>query len=113
MIKTAECVSPGHPDKMCDRISDAILDAYLTQDPTSRVAIESVGSHGEVWVTGEVTFRATGIDIPAIVTKIAGPGLAIRTHVVAQSPENSVVPLLPERQLSEAPAYCRGFSFVS
>ena len=87
MLKTAECVSPGHPDKMCDRISDAILDAYLTQDPKSRVAIESVGSHGQVWVTGEVTSHATDIDIPAIVTKIAGPGLEIRVHVVAQSPE--------------------------
>lgn len=87
MLKTAECVSPGHPDKMCDRISDAVLDAYLAQDPTSRVAIESVGSHGQVWVTGEVTSRATGIDIPAIVTSIAGPGLEIRVHVVAQSPE--------------------------
>ncbi|MES2966710.1 MAG: methionine adenosyltransferase domain-containing protein [Patescibacteria group bacterium] len=87
MLKTAECVSPGHPDKMCDRISDAILDAYLAQDPKSRVAIESVGSHGEVWVTGEVTTTATDIDINEIVTRIAGPGLAIRTHVVAQSPE--------------------------
>lgn len=87
MLKTAECVSPGHPDKMCDRISDAILDAYLAQDPKSRVAIESVGSHGQVWVTGEVTSTATNIEIDAIVTKIAGPGLSIRTHVVAQSPE--------------------------
>jgi S-adenosylmethionine synthetase len=87
MLKTAECVSPRHPDKLCDQISDAILDAYLTQDPKSRVAIEAVGSHGQVWVTGEVTSTATGIDIPAIVTKLAGPGLSIRTHVVAQSPE--------------------------
>ncbi len=87
MLKTAECVSPGHPDKMCDRISDAILDAYLAQDPKSRVAIETVGSHGQVWVTGEVTSAATGIDIPAIVAKIAGTGLEIRVHVVAQSPE--------------------------
>lgn len=87
MLKTAECVSPGHPDKMCDRISDAILDAYLTQDPKSRVAIESVGSHGQVWVTGEVTSSATGVEIKEIVEKIAGPGLEIRVHVVAQSPE--------------------------
>jgi S-adenosylmethionine synthetase len=87
MLKTAECVSPGHPDKMCDRISDAVLDAYLTEDPKSRVAIESVGSHGQVWVTGEVTSRAVGVDIPAIVKAIAGDGLDIRVHVVAQSPE--------------------------
>ncbi|PIR95455.1 methionine adenosyltransferase [Candidatus Falkowbacteria bacterium CG10_big_fil_rev_8_21_14_0_10_37_18] len=87
MLKTAECVSPRHPDKLCDQISDAILDAYLAQDPNSRVAIESVGSHGQVWVTGEVTSLATDIDIPAIVTKIAGPNLEIRVHVVSQSPE--------------------------
>ncbi len=72
---------------MCDRISDAVLDAYLREDPKSRVAIESVGSHGQVWVTGEVTSRATGVDIPAIVKTIAGEGLDIRVHVVAQSPE--------------------------
>lgn len=87
MLKTAECVSPKHPDKICDQISDAVLDAYLTQDPKSRVAIEAVGSHGQVWVTGEVTTTATDIDIPAIVEKIAGAGLSIRVHVVAQSPE--------------------------
>lgn len=87
MLKTAECVSPGHPDKMCDRISDAILDAYLTQDPKSRVAIESVGSHGKVWVTGEVTTLAKDVDICDIVSKIAGDGLDISVHVVEQSPE--------------------------
>lgn len=87
MVKTAECVSPGHPDKMCDRISDAVLDAYLSQDPKSRVAIEAVGSHGQVWVTGEVTSQAAGVDIPDIVKKIAGEGLEIRVHVVAQSRE--------------------------
>ncbi len=43
MFKTAESVSPGHPDKMCDQISDAILDACLVQDPLARVAIETVG----------------------------------------------------------------------
>ncbi len=87
MLKTAECVSPRHPDKICDRISDAVLDAYLSQDPKSRVAIEAVGSHGQVWVTGEVTSTATDIDIPAIVRELAGEGLEIRVHVVAQSPE--------------------------
>jgi S-adenosylmethionine synthetase len=87
MLKTAECVSPRHPDKMCDRISDAILDAYLSQDPKSRVAIETVGSHGKVWVTGEVTTRANDIDIPVIVASIAGDDLEISVHVVAQSRE--------------------------
>ncbi len=87
MLKTAECVSPKHPDKMCDRISDAILDAYLSQDPKSRVAIETVGSHGKVWVTGEVTTLATGIDVCGIVSKIAGDDLDISVHVVEQSRE--------------------------
>lgn len=87
MLKTAECVSPRHPDKLCDQISDAILDAYLAQDPQSRVAIETVGSHGKIFVTGEVTSRAEGIDIVGIVESIAGTGHEIRTHIVAQSPE--------------------------
>lgn len=87
MLKTAECVSPGHPDKMCDRISDAVLDAYLTQDPLSRVAVESVGSHGKIFVTGEVTSTATGIDIEKIVEGIAGTGHEIKVHIVEQSPE--------------------------
>ena len=43
MLKTAESVSPRHPDKLCDRISDAILDACLAQDPQARVAIETMG----------------------------------------------------------------------
>ncbi len=87
MLKTAECVSPRHPDKMCDRISDAILDAYLAQDPKSRVAIETVGSHGKVWVTGEVTTGAKNVDICSIVSSIAGDNLDISVHVVEQSRE--------------------------
>jgi len=55
MIRTAECVSPMHPDKMCDRISDTLLDLYLEQDPDSRVAIETAGGNGMVYITGEVT----------------------------------------------------------
>ena len=55
MIRTAECVSPMHPDKMCDRISDTLLDLHLEQDPNSRVAIETCGGMGEVYITGEVT----------------------------------------------------------
>ena len=45
MIRTAECVSPMHPDKMCDRISDTLLDLHLTHDPNSRVAIETCGGN--------------------------------------------------------------------
>lgn len=87
MLKTAECVSPGHPDKVCDRISDAVLDAYLTQDPKSRVAVETVGSHGKVLVTGEVTTTATDVDVVKIVEDIAGDSLDISVHIVQQSPE--------------------------
>ena len=87
MLKTAECVSPSHPDKLCDRISDAILDAYLEQDPTSRVAIETVGSHGKIFVTGEVTSRAAHVDVEKIVEDIAGLGHHLTIHIVEQSPE--------------------------
>jgi S-adenosylmethionine synthetase len=87
MLKTAECVSPKHPDKLCDQISDAILDAYLREDPASRVAVETVGSHGKIFVTGEVTTTAKKIDIPQIVTEIAGEGHSLDLHIVAQSPE--------------------------
>ena len=47
--RTAESVSPGHPDKICDQISDAILDAYLAVDETARVAVEACGGHGTVF----------------------------------------------------------------
>lgn len=87
MLKTAECVSPRHPDKLCDRISDAVLDAYLTEDPKSRVAIETVGSHGKILVTGEVTSYAKSVDVKNIVRDIAGDGLDISIHIVEQSPE--------------------------
>ena len=89
MIKTAECVSPGHPDKVCDRISDAVLDAYLAQDPKSRVAVETVGSHGKIFVTGEVTANAKGVEIKKIVDDIAGEGYDVTVHIVEQSPEIS------------------------
>lgn len=84
--RTAESVSPKHPDKLCDRISDAILDAYLTKDPEARVAAETCGGHGVVFVTGEITSTAE-VDIPAIVKKIAGENLEVHTKIVKQSPE--------------------------
>ena len=58
MIRTAECVTPGHPDKICDVISDTILDHCLKQDPNSRAAIETMGGHGKVFISGEVTTNA-------------------------------------------------------
>lgn len=87
MLKTAECVSPGHPDKMCDRISDAVLDAYLSEDPKSRVAVETVGSHGKILVTGEVTSQAENVDVLGIVKRIAPDVEDVTVHLVVQSPE--------------------------
>lgn len=83
--KTAECVSPKHPDKLCDQISDAILDAYLAQDPQARVAVEAVGGHGKVFVVGEVTSTAQ-VKVEPIVKRLAGD-VEIETRLVQQSPE--------------------------
>jgi len=55
---TSESVTEGHPDKMCDQISDSILDAYLAQDPMSRVAVEALTTTGLVHVAGEVSSTA-------------------------------------------------------
>jgi S-adenosylmethionine synthetase len=63
---TSESVSEGHPDKIADQISDAILDAFLGKDPQSRVAIETLVTTGVVFVAGEMTTKAV-IDIPAVV----------------------------------------------
>ena len=63
---TSESVTEGHPDKVCDLISDSILDAYLEQDENSRVACETVASKGEIMVTGEITSKGT-VDIEKIV----------------------------------------------
>lgn len=63
---TSESVTEGHPDKICDQISDAVLDALLAQDPLSRVACETAVTTGLVLVMGEITSKAQ-IDIPSIV----------------------------------------------
>ena len=84
--RTAESVSPKHPDKLCDQISDAILDAYLEKDPNARVAAEACGGHDVVFVTGEITSTAD-VDIPEIVKRIAGDSVEIYTKIVKQSPE--------------------------
>ena len=64
---TSESVTEGHPDKLCDYISDSVLDSYLEKDPNSRVACETVAGKGEIIVTGEITSKAEGIDIEKIV----------------------------------------------
>lgn len=84
--RTAESVSPKHPDKICDRISDAILDAHLSEDVHARVAIDVAGGHGTVFVTGEVTSGAQNVDVTAIVKRLAGD-VEVIEHIAQQSPE--------------------------
>lgn len=91
MIKTAESVSVGHPDKVCDQISDAILDACLKQDPHTRAAIETLGGHGVIHITGELTTRAY-VNMRAIACNVYkncgyNEGVGITVNVVEQSPE--------------------------
>ncbi|MBQ1528140.1 methionine adenosyltransferase domain-containing protein [Candidatus Saccharibacteria bacterium] len=86
--RTAESVSPKHPDKLCDQISDAILDAYLAEDPTARVAAETCGGHGVVFVTGEITSNAETVNVEDIVKRITDdPKIEVHTKIVKQSPE--------------------------
>lgn len=86
MIKTAEFVSPKHPDKICDFIADSILDAYLTGDKESRVAIEVMGGHKLVTINGEVTSR-TKPNIEKLVKNIVGADYKIISNIVEQSPD--------------------------
>lgn len=85
-MRTAESVSPMHPDKICDRISDAILDACLKQDPNSRVAIETMGGHGIITITGELTTEAY-VDMRQIAKQIVGDKYGVQLNVVQQSTE--------------------------
>ncbi|MDZ4278576.1 MAG: methionine adenosyltransferase [Dehalococcoidia bacterium] len=66
LFLTSESVTEGHPDKLCDQVSDAILDAILAQDPTGRVACETVVTTGLVVVTGEITTKCY-VDMPDII----------------------------------------------
>jgi S-adenosylmethionine synthetase len=96
---TSESVSEGHPDKMCDQISDAILDAHLAQDPNARVACETLVKTGLVVVAGEITSKAV-VNYPQIIRKVVtdigydtsikgfdGNTCAIMTAVETQSPD--------------------------
>lgn len=69
LLFTSESVSEGHPDKICDQVSDAVLDAVLTDDPMSRVACECYASTGLIVVGGEITTE-TYIDLPQLVRKV-------------------------------------------
>ncbi|WXA96594.1 methionine adenosyltransferase [Pendulispora brunnea] len=98
---TSESVTEGHPDKVCDAISDTILDALLAEDPSSRVACEALAKTGMVIVAGEVTTRAW-VDIPTLVRKTVldigyndsslgfdGNTCAVLTALEKQSPDIS------------------------
>lgn len=88
---TIENVRRGHPDKVCDQISDAILDAYLAEDPFARVAVESFGAHGLLTIGGEITSTAY-VDIEKIAREVYRSigftsVIEVRLQIVKQSPE--------------------------
>ena len=68
-VFTSESVTEGHPDKICDQVSDAVLDALLAQDPASRVACETVVNTGLCLITGEVTTTAR-VDFNTLVRQV-------------------------------------------
>lgn len=88
-IKTAEFVSPKHPDKICDQIADAILDAYLAKDKYSRTAIEVIGGHNLIAILGEVksSVNIKKISIKRIIKSFVGDKFNIKIHLKEQSPE--------------------------
>lgn len=90
-LYSIESVTNGHPDKVCDQVSDAILDEALAQDPRSRVAIESFGGHGLLTIGGELTTNAQ-IDYEKVARDLYlkigyQDNLEIRTRIVKQSPD--------------------------
>lgn len=90
-LYTVESVTSGHPDKICDQVSDAVLDECLRQDPHSRVAMESFGGHGMLVVGGEVTTRAK-VDYAGLAKRVYKDightnTLKVITNVVEQSPD--------------------------
>lgn len=85
--RTAESVSPRHPDKLCDQIADAILDAHLAKDPDARVAVEVCGGHDQICVFGEITSSAKYISIKKIVQRITGAQMNVQVNITKQSPE--------------------------
>lgn len=86
MKKTAEFVSPKHPDKICDFIADSILDAYLENDKQSRCAIEVMGGHNLVTINGEVTSLSKP-NLEEVVQGIVGKDFKVITNIVLQSPQ--------------------------
>ena len=93
MWRTAEFVSPKHPDKICDRISDKVLDYCIGLDPNARVAIETMGGHGSIYVNGEITMKSTTtIPVPHLVEEVLETTdylQSTQVNIVQQSPEIS------------------------
>lgn len=99
LLFTSECVTPGHPDKVCDQVSDAILDAVLASDPRGRVACETLATTDLVILAGEITttaavdyegvardtIRSIGYDDPALL--FSADGAAVEVFLHAQSPD--------------------------
>lgn len=99
-LVTSESVTEGHPDKLADRISDSILDAFLTEDPKARVAAETLVTTGMVMVAGEITLEEGYVDIPQVVRRAVlevgysrakfgfdGNTCAVLTAIDEQSPD--------------------------
>ena len=84
-IKTAEFVSPSHPDKICDFIADSILDAYLKGDKYSRSGVEVMGGHNLITVNGEVTSK-TKPDLELLIKNIVGKNYKVIINLSKQSP---------------------------
>ena len=98
-IFTSESVSEGHPDKVCDQISDAVLDAYLKEDPESRVACEALVKNNLVVIAGEITSKGSP-DLESVVRKVIneigynddvlgfnGDNCKFENHITKQSPD--------------------------
>jgi S-adenosylmethionine synthetase len=92
-MRTAESVTEGHPDKICDQISDAILDAYLESDSLSRVACETAASGNRIWIFGEVS-STEDVDHASIARRVLtdigygdASGFTIEVSIKRQSPD--------------------------
>ncbi len=98
-VFTSESVTEGHPDKVCDAVSDAVLDAYLAGDPKSHVACECIAANGMILITGEITSNAQ-VDVPSVARKTIceigytspelgfdGNSCAVLTAISKQSPD--------------------------
>jgi len=124
-IATSESVTEGHPDKLCDLVSDAILDAHLALDPDARVACEPVAAGNAIWVHGEIT-SSTRVDIEAVVrgvvrdigyTGTTRPSAAAPSAALAARNRSKAAPRptasgsAPEKQTESSDS--RGFRFES